>query len=518
MSFKKFVSAVMSAVLFLTATGCTAEARNNKAREEMEDAFGSYMDRVLAGKDASKSVDAKKEAEYDVTPEQNEILRCVLKNAEYEIDGSEADAKDKEGTVTVKLKYADAEEFAGSYFDDELEDLLDELENCPKTFYVKKKIKVDLVGTGDGWLVTKKSDAKLKKELQSIVDDICLEPYYPIETKPTDTKPSGSVKVGISLPTKDLQRWASDGERMRSGLEDLGYEVDLRYAGNSTDTQYNQVKELIDSGCSVLIIASIDPASLENAANEAKEKGVWIIAYDRIINDTDAVDFFVTFDNYLVGVMQASYIIDKLQIDDSPEDRVFNIEFTCGDPSDYNALFFYNGAHDVFAPYIESGKVRALSDQHEFRYTATDSWSTGQAQTRAEAIIDFYYSDGETIDAWLCSNDSTALGVTNALEAKYTGPYPVVTGQDCDITNVKNIINGRQSMSVFKDTRVLADRAVTMVDQILKNQTVDYNDSERYYNGMKTLDSYLCEPVIVDADNYRAILIDSGYYTEDMLN
>lgn len=512
MGFKKFAAAVMSAVLFLTATGCTAEAKNNKAREEMEDAFGSYMDKVLAGKDASKFVDAKKEAEYDITPEQTDILRCVLKHAEYEIDESEAVAKDKEGTVTVKLKYADAEEFAESYFDDELEDLLDDLANSSKSFYVKKKIKVDLVETGDGWLVTKKSDAKLKKELQSIVENIYLESYYSI-----DTKPVGNTRVGISLPTKDLRRWASDGERMRSGLEELGYEVDLKYADNSVDTQYYQITEMIESGCSVLIIASIDPSSLENAANEAKEKGVRVIAYDRLITNTDAVDYFVTFDNYMAGVMQASYIVNMLQIDDSPEDKVFNVEFTCGDPSDNNALFYYSGAYDVLAPYITSGKVRPLSGQYEFRYAATDSWSTDQAQTRAEAIIDFYYSEGETLDAWLCSNDSTALGVTNALEAKYTGPYPVVTGQDCDIANVKNIINGKQSMSVFKDTRVLADRAVTMADQILKNKTVEYNDSVTYHNGVKTLDSYLCEPVFVDAFNYRTFLIDSGYYTEDML-
>ena len=516
MRFKKVLAAFMSAVLLLSATGCTAEARNSKAREEMEDSFGSYMDKVLAGKDASKYVDAKNEATFDVTYEQEEILRCVLKNAEYEIEESEAVAKDKEGSITIKLRYADAEEYAGSYFDDELDELLDDLANASKKYYLKKKIKIDLEQVDDTWLVTKKSDAKLKKELQAIVENIYLESYYSIDIKPTG---SNSNKVGISLPTKDLQRWNQDGDRMKYDLESRGYEVDLQYASNSVSTQQDQIMSMIDSGCSVLVVAAISPSTLDYELRTAKQQGITVIAYDRLIYDTDAVDYFVSFDNYMVGVIQAQYIVDLLKLDTATTgDRPVNIEITAGDPTDNNAVYFYNGAYDVLVSYINRGLVNIPSGQIDFYDVATPNWSTEQAQARAENIIGKYYSDGTIIDAWLCSNDSTALGVTNAMNAKYVNPYPIITGQDCDIANVKNIINGKQAMSVFKDTGILCDRAVTMVDQILAGEVVQCNDTGTYFNGIKTVPAYLCNAVYVDKFNYKNILIDSGYYTADQLN
>ena len=134
-----------------------------------------------------------------------------------------------------------------------------------------------------------------------------------------------------------------------------------------------------------------------------------------------------------------------------------------------------------------------------------------------ENILSTYYADGTNLDIALCSNDSTALGVANALAANYTGSYPVVTGQDCDIANVKNMIDGKQSMSIFKDTRTLASQVVKMVGQIASGETVDVNDTESYDNGTGIIPSFLCEPVFADVNNYKELLINSGYYTEDQL-
>ena len=519
MRFKKAIAAFMSAVLLLGATGCTAEARNNKAREAMEDVFESYMAKVLAGKDASKYVDAKKEAEYDVTSEQAEILKCVLKNAEFEIKDSEAVAKDKEGSITIEFHYADAQEMAESYFDDELDELLEDIADSSKKFYLKKKIKVDLVQDGDNWLVTKKSDAKLKQSLMDIVKDIYLEPYYstavPTPTPAPGTKPADSKKIGISLPTMDLMRWKTDGDYMRTELELRGYEVDLQYANNMTDTQRAQIMNLTDSGCSVLIVAAIDPASLSYELEEARKNGITVIAYDRLVYNTTGVDYYVTFDQYMTGVIQGQYIAEQLKLDSAPAGKVFNIEITAGDPMDEFATYFYRGAFDVLSPYIESGVLKVPSGQTEFTEVATEGWFTDKARGRAEYIIGMNYSDGEVIDAWLCSNDSTALGVAQALEASaYKGPYPIITGQDCNIENVRNIINGKQAMSVFKDTRIIAERAVTMADQLLAGKDVECNDAQTYNNGVKIVPAYLCKPVYADASNYKAVLIDSGYYTE----
>ena len=322
-------------------------------------------------------------------------------------------------------------------------------------------------------------------------------------------------KVGVSMPTKDLQRWNQDGENMQKLLEEAGYEVDLQFASNDVQQQLNQVTNMINNGVNVVVIAAIEGSSLGSALDLAKEKGIPVIAYDRLLMESDAVSYYATFDNYKVGTVQGTYVKDALKLDEA--EGPFNLEITAGDPGDNNANYFYSGAMDVLKPYIESGKLVVKSGQVEFSDVATPTWKTDVAQTRADGILASFYADGSNIDAWLCSNDSTALGVENALEANYDGDWPIITGQDCDISNVKNMIAGKQSMSVFKDTRTLAAQVVKMVGQILAGETVDVNDTETYNNGKITVPSYLCEPVFTDVNNYAELLLESGYYTEDQL-
>ena len=335
------------------------------------------------------------------------------------------------------------------------------------------------------------------------------------ENQTTESGSSSGVTVGVSMPTKDLQRWNQDGANMQAELEAAGYSVDLQYASNDVQQQLSQVENMINNQVDVLVIAAIEGSSLGEALDMAKTAGIPVIAYDRLLMNSDAVSYYATFDNYMVGTVQGQYIIDQLDLDNA--DGPFNLEITAGDPGDNNAMFFYNGAMDLLKPYIESGKLVIQSGQQEFDDVATAVWATETAQSRAENILSSYYADGTNVDVWLCSNDSTALGVENALAANYNGEYPIVTGQDCDIENTKNMIAGKQSMSVFKDTRTLASQVVKMVTQIVNNETVDVNDTETYNNGVITVPSYLCEPVFADASNYKELLIDSGYYTEDQL-
>ncbi len=322
-------------------------------------------------------------------------------------------------------------------------------------------------------------------------------------------------KVGVSMPTKDLQRWNQDGENMQKMLEEAGYTVDLQYASNDVQTQLSQIENMIANGAEVLVIAAIEGSSLGEALTMAAENEIPVFAYDRLLMQSDAVSYYATFDNYKVGTVQGTYIKETLDLDNA--EGPFNMEITAGDPGDNNAGYFYQGAIDVLTPYIESGKLVVKSGQTAFSDVATPTWATEVAQTRAENILSSYYADGTNVDVWLCSNDSTALGVENALAANYTGTYPIITGQDCDKANTKNMIAGKQSMSVFKDTRTLAAQVVKMVGQVLSGETVDVNDTETYNNGVITVPSFLCEPVFADANNYKELLIDSGYYTEDDL-
>ena len=334
-----------------------------------------------------------------------------------------------------------------------------------------------------------------------------------------DAPAEGGNLVGVAMPTKDLQRWNQDGENMKLQLEAAGYTVDLQYAANDIPTQVSQIQNMIANGCKVLVIASIDGEALGTVLAEAKAAGIPVIAYDRLIMGSDAVSYYATFDNWDVGVKQGEYIVNALDLANAPEGTTYNIEYITGDPGDNNINFFFDGAISVLQPYIDAGILVTPSGQTEKQVVATANWATDAAQARFENILSTYYSDGTTLHAVLASNDSTALGVANALASSYTGEYPVLTGQDCDIASVQNMIAGKQSMSVFKDTRTLAAKVVEMVDAIMKGVEPPINDTETYDNGTGVIPSFLCEPVAATVDDIQSLLIDSGYYTEaDLAN
>lgn len=319
--------------------------------------------------------------------------------------------------------------------------------------------------------------------------------------------------IGVAMPTKDLQRWNQDGSNMKEQLEAAGYEVDLQFAANDIATQVSQIENMIANGCEILVIASIDGEALGTVLDQAKAENIPVIAYDRLIMNSDAVSYYATFDNWNVGVKQGEYIVEALDLANAG-DKTYNIEYITGDPGDNNINFFFDGAISVLQPYIDAGTLVCPSGQTEKQTVATANWATDAAQARFETILGSYYADGTQLDVVLASNDSTALGVANALESSYTGSYPIITGQDCDIASVKNMIADKQSMSVFKDTRTLAAKTVEMVDALVKGTEPPINDTETYDNGTGIIPSYLCEPVVGTKDNVQELLIDSGYYTE----
>ncbi len=332
---------------------------------------------------------------------------------------------------------------------------------------------------------------------------------------------SSATKVGVSMPTKDLQRWNQDGSNMKAQLEKAGYTVDLQFAANDIPTQVSQIENMITSGCKVLVIASIDGTALSNVLETARKKQIKVIAYDRLIMNSKAVSYYATFDNYKVGTIQGDYLVDQLGLKSRSADDPVYMEFFTGDPGDNNINFFFGGAMDVLKPYLDKGVIVCKSGQTEKAQAATLNWSTEEAQKRMENLItsNKYGPKGQKLDAVYCSNDSTANGVTNALlSAGYTAAnFPIITGQDCDIVSVKNMLKGTQAMSIFKDTRTLASKVVEMVDAIMKGSNPPVNDTKTYDNGTGIIPSFLCEPVYGSKDNYKSLLIDSGYYTEAQL-
>jgi putative multiple sugar transport system substrate-binding protein len=322
--------------------------------------------------------------------------------------------------------------------------------------------------------------------------------------------------IGVAMPTQSLQRWNQDGANMKALLEAKGYRVDLQFANNDINTQIQQLENMITKGCKVLVIASIDGSVLSDVLKKAHDNGIQVIAYDRLIMNTPNVDYYATFDNFKVGVIQGKYIEAALGLDKGK--GPFNIELFAGSPDDNNATFFFNGAMSILKPYIDKGKLVIPSKQKDFTIIAIQSWESAKAQARMDNLIAAKYTGKTVLHAVLSPNDSLAIGIVASLKNAGYGtakkPYPVLTGQDCDKANVKAMIAGQQSMSIFKDTRTLAAKVVEMVDAILQGKKAPVNDPSTSNNGVKVVPSFLCDPVYADKNNYRKLLVESGYYTE----
>jgi len=324
--------------------------------------------------------------------------------------------------------------------------------------------------------------------------------------------------VGVSMPTKSSERWVSDGANMKAEFEKLGYTVDLQYAEDVIENQVAQIENMITKGVNVLVIAPIDGESLTDVLEKAAQENIKVIAYDRLIKKTEHVSYYATFDNFKVGVLQASYIEEKLGLKEGK--GPFNIELFAGSPDDNNAYFFFDGAMSVLQPYIDSGKLVVKSGQTEMEQVATLRWDGATAQARMDNLLSANYAE-EPVHAVLSPYDGISIGIISSLKGVGYGasdkPMPIITGQDAELASVKSIIAGEQTQTVFKDTRELAKKAVEMAGALLQGAEAEVNDTETYDNGVKVVPSYLLEPVSVDLSNYADVLVGSGYYTEDQL-
>ena len=329
--------------------------------------------------------------------------------------------------------------------------------------------------------------------------------------------------IGVAMPTKSSERWIADGNALKETLEAQGFTVDLQYAEDDIPTQVSQVENMITKGAKALIIAAIDGTTLTNVLQEAADGDIPVIAYDRLIRDSENVNYYATFDNFLVGQQQAWTLLNGLglteldgtAIADAPKGP-FNIELFAGSPDDNNATFFFNGAMDVLQPLIDDGTLVVKSGQTDFTAVATLRWDGEVAQSRMEDILTSTYSDGSKVNAVLSPYDGLSRGIISALtDAGYTvgDEWPIISGQDAEVDSVKAILAGEQYATIFKDTRELAKVAAAMAIAVLGGDEPEINDTTTYDNGKLIVPSYLLQPVQVVKDNVKEALVDTGYWT-----
>ncbi len=324
--------------------------------------------------------------------------------------------------------------------------------------------------------------------------------------------------IGVAMPTKTSERWIKDGNYIKEELEKAGYKVNLQYANDDIPTQVTQVNDMVTRQNQVLVIASIDGTALAGVLKQAKEDGVPVIAYDRLLRSTEAVDYYTTFDNLKVGVLQGESLIKGLEASGVP--APWNVELFAGSPDDNNATFFFNGAMQVLQPLIDQGKIKVRSGETDFKTVATLRWDAAVAKKRMENLLTKSYAQ-EDVHGILSPYDGLSRGIIAALKGSGYGSgdkkLPVVTGQDAELESVKSIMAGEQYSSVFKDTGELAKATVKMIQEIAQDKKVTVNDTETYDNGVKTVPTMLLEPVLVDKSNIKQVLLDAKYYKEEDL-
>ena len=346
--------------------------------------------------------------------------------------------------------------------------------------------------------------------------------------KETKTQEAEKKTIGISMPSQSLERWNSDGENLKAQFEKAGYNVDLRFAEDKADKQNEDISGMINDGADLLLIAAVDGNTLSDTLVQAKDKEISVVAYDRLIMNTDALTYYVSFDNLTVGKLQGEYVRDQLHLMSATNE--YNIEFVGGDAGDNNARYFFNGAYDTLKPYIDNGTLHILSGRNTFEQVATKDWATANAEAAMKETLASYYKDDKSLDIVLCSNDSTALGVENALDSDYKGSNtPIVTGQDGDLANLANIVDGKQAMTVYKNVHDEAAVAFGVCKMLLDGSIptsklaesfgdikVNY-DSESYNNGVRYIQSYLLVPYVITKENLQ-LLVDTGIFKWDSEN
>jgi len=342
------------------------------------------------------------------------------------------------------------------------------------------------------------------------------------------TEQSGKKFIGLAMPETHVERWQMDGAALKAAAIAAGYDAEVTFGDADQTKQNAQISDFITRGADLIIIGSINEG-VNSAVQDARKDNVEIIAYDRLMTNTDQYDYYITFDNFKVGQFQGKAIVDALALDKATAAAPKFITLFAGSPTDNNAFVFFDGAMSQLKPFVDKGVLKIVGpaplsskDTGNFMKISTENWKADLAKLRMENLLN---GDAKnyTLDAVLAPNDTLARAIIEALltDAKYQKKLPVVTGQDGEVASIQYIKDGKQAMTVFKDTRELAKAAILLADAILKGQTPTIPgarlDTESYNTGKKIVKSYLLEPINVTKENYKAVMIDSGYYKAELI-
>lgn len=345
----------------------------------------------------------------------------------------------------------------------------------------------------------------------------------PQDSKTDDTASEDTVgngrKIALAMPSQSVKRWTDDAENMRKELEAKGYSVDIQFAEDNPQQQASQIENFVREKADCIVVVPVDSKELTAVAEEAKKADIPVISYDRLLMDTDAVYYYATFDNKGIGRIIGQTIEEKAGLEKLADDEYKTIEFFMGCPDDNNSYLIYAGLMEVLQPYLDNGKLVCKSGRTSFEDTCISRWSQETAQEWCKNYLAGYYTD-EELDICATAFDGFAYGCKEALQAAgyIEDNWPIISGQDCETTACRNILDGTQTFSVYKDTRLLAQKCVSMIESVISETEPEINDTEQYNNHVLTVPSYLCTPVAVDKDNLEEMLIDSGYYTQDQID
>jgi putative multiple sugar transport system substrate-binding protein len=305
--------------------------------------------------------------------------------------------------------------------------------------------------------------------------------------------------IGVALPQKTSENWVLAEKLFNEGLSDAGFKADVQFANGGVSEQQNQISAMVTKGAKVIIVGAIDGSQLGTQLKQAKDSGATIIAYDRLLLNTENVDYYVAYDNFKVGELQGQALLEGLKA--KKPAGPYNIELFAGSPDDANAKVFFDGAMSVLQPKIDDGTLKVLSGQTSFEQAVTQGWKAENAQRRADTLLTGSYGS-ESLDGVLSPNDTLARAVLTSVKGAGK-PIPVITGQDSEVESVKSILAGEQYSTINKDTRKLVEHAITMAKDLQAGKELEINDKDSYNNGVKTVPAYLLEPVIVTAANVK---------------
>lgn len=340
------------------------------------------------------------------------------------------------------------------------------------------------------------------------------------EQEPDDTKQdSAGGSITVAFPQEEGQRWEKDAQMIKTELEAKGHTVDVQFASTGRQ-QAEQLQKSIEDQAACIVVAAMDSSQLTEVAKSAKEAKIPVIAYDKLLMDTDAVYYYTAFDNKGTGQAIGRMIAEKAQLEDLAEDAYKTIEFFMGSPEDAQAQLVYDGLMEVLQPYLDCGKLVCKTGRTSFADTSIKGCSQKTAQERCRNYLEGYYAE-EELDICAAAYDTLAYGCKSALQsAGYIADnWPVISGQGCETEACRNILDGTQTFSIFKDTGILAKQCAAMTEAVVSGtEQPEINDTEQSDNHMILVPAYLCTPTAVDQDNLQEVLVDSGYYTKEQLD